>query len=129
MIDRCAFRLTNGSVIPACVLSAIVLPAGASGARAASPAAPPSPVVSAALGGRITLARHSSRQLTEGQAVPVDHDTWEQELRLALGKHPFTSASTRTKGEWGRITIKHIYRENSETGCRGLLFRVGRGAW
>jgi hypothetical protein len=43
--------------------------------------------------------------------VPVDHDIPEQELRLALGLHTFTSASTRTKGEWGRITIKHIYRE------------------
>jgi hypothetical protein len=129
MIHPCADRLSNGYLIPAGVPRATILPASASGIRAQFPAAPLSSGVTAVLGGGMTLARDSSRQRTIGRPVPVDHDTPEQGLRPALGIHTFTSASTRTKGEWGRITITHIYRENSETGRRGLLFRVGRGAW
>ena len=111
MIHPCADRLSNGPVIPAGVPGATILPAGASGIRAQSPAAPLSSGVTAELEGGMTLARDSSRQRRNGRPVPVDRDTPEQGLCPALGIHTLTSASTRTKGEWGRITIKHIYRE------------------
>jgi hypothetical protein len=111
MVHPCADTLSNGSLIPAGVPGATNLPAGASGVRAQSPAAPLCSGVTAVLEGGITPARDSSRQRTNRQLVPGDHDTPEQGLCPGLGIHTFTSASTRTKGEWGRITIKHIYRE------------------
>src|ERR1700677_2958267 len=111
MIHPCADRWSNGSLMPAGVPGATILAAGASGVCVQSPAAPLRSGVTAVLGGGITPARDSSRQRRNGQPVPVDHDTPEQGLYPGLGIHTFTSASTRTKGEWGRITIKHIYRE------------------
>jgi hypothetical protein len=107
MTSRNAYRVTNESLNPASRHARDILAAGAF----QSPAAHPSHDVAVAAGGGITLARNTPRQLTNRQAVLVGLDTAEQKLRLAPGIHAFTPASTRSKGECGRITITHIYRK------------------
>jgi hypothetical protein len=128
MASRNAYRLTNESANQACSPAADIWAADASPARAASPAARPSHDVNVAAGSEITLARNTSRQLSNRQSVLVSHDTrsrncaWRPAFKRL--RPPFLAQKESVV-----VSRLHIYIENSETGRRGLLFRAGRGAW